>query len=341
MVDGSQVPARDPVQVVPDGAIGLGLQLPVQARSRLFAEDWEHAADDVSDAERAARMEVDDLVAVARAAERAGFLYVGVCDHVVVPDDRVPTMGATWFDPWATVAYLAAVTDRVRLLTHVAVIATRHPLTTAKAVATIDRLSGGRVILGVGAGHVEEEFAALDVPFAGRGARLDEAIDAVRVALTDPVPDHDGPTWRFSDVAVAPRPVQPQVPIWIGGSSAAALRRVARRGDGWLPQGTRLSELPDQLEVLAAASDRDPRSYDLGATAPPMYLGSPTWDVGSFTRAGSADELAERLDRYARAGCRHVQVRFRSRDRQELVDQLTRAGEELIPALRDRRPVAS
>ncbi|WP_211262379.1 TIGR03619 family F420-dependent LLM class oxidoreductase [Nitriliruptor alkaliphilus] len=320
---------RAPVSIVPAGAVGLGIQLPVQARSRLFAEDWEHTAG------------VEELVAVARAAEDAGLLYVGVCDHVAVPTDRAETMGTTWFDPWSTLAYLAAVTTRVRLLTHVAVVALRHPLQTAKTVATLDHLSGGRVILGVGAGHVEEEFAALDVPFAGRGARLDEAIDAIRAALTDEVPTHEGEVWRFSGVGVAPRPVQAAVPIWVGGSSPAALRRVAARGDGWLPQGTRLSALPDQLAVLAEASGREPASYDLGATAPPMYLGAPSWDVGPHTRVGSADELAERIDRYAAAGCRHVQVRFRSRDASELVDQLARAGDELLPALRERRPVTS
>lgn len=320
---------RSPVTTVPHGAIGFGIQLPVQARSRLFAEPWEHHAG------------VEELLAVTRAAEAAGLLYVGVCDHVAVPTDRTQTMGASWFDPWTTLAYLAAVTTRVRLLTHVAVVALRHPLQTAKTVATLDHLSAGRVILGVGAGHVEAEFAALDVPFARRGARLDEAIDAIRAALTDEVPTHDGAVWRFRDVAVAPRPVQEAVPIWIGGSSPMALRRVAARGDGWLPQGTRLSELPQQLAVLADASGRDPASYDLGATAPPMYLGTPSWDVGPHTRAGSAGELADRLERYAAAGCRHVQLRFRSRDAAELVDQLHRAGDELLPAVRERRPVAS
>jgi probable F420-dependent oxidoreductase len=320
---------RAPVSTVPAGAIGLGIQLPVQARSRLFAEEWEHGADAAA------------LVDVTRAAETAGLLYVGVCDHVVVPTDRTDTMGATWFDPWTTLAYLAAVTTRVRLLTHVAVVALRHPLQTAKTVATLDHLSGGRVILGVGAGHVEAEFAALGVPFAGRGARLDEAIDAIRAALTDEVPTHRGPVWSFEDVALAPRPVQATVPVWIGGSSPAALRRVAARGDGWLPQGTRLSALPEQLELLAEASGRDPADYDLGATAPPMYLGEPAWDVGPHTRSGTAEQLAERIERYAAAGCRHVQLRFRSRDAAELVDQLARAGDELVPALRERRPVAS
>src|SRR5207244_2722919 len=124
----------------------------------------------------------------------------------------------------ATLSYLAAVTERVRLLSHVYVLPYRHPLLVAKAWATLDALSGGRAVLGVGVGHVEDEFAALGVPFAERGRLLDEGIDAVRAALAD-------------ECGARPRPVQDALPIWVGGSSRPAMRRAAERGDGWLPQG--------------------------------------------------------------------------------------------------------
>src|SRR5207245_11135667 len=114
----------------------------------------------------------------------------------------------------------------IRLLSHVYVLPYRHPLVTAKAFATLDALSGGRVIVGVGAGHLEAEFAALGVPFAGRGRRVDEAIDLLAAALTDEFPDHDGPTWTVHDLGLRPRPVQrPRPPIWVGRSTRAALRR--------------------------------------------------------------------------------------------------------------------
>src|SRR5947207_15103962 len=126
---------------------------------------------------------------------------------------------------------------QMRIMTNVYVPTYRPPLQIAMSFATLAALSGGRVILGVGAGHLEGEFAALGVPFAGRGRRVDEAIDLLAAALTDEFPDHDGPTWTVHDLGLRPRPVQrPRPPIWVGGSTRAALRRAAERGDGWLPQ---------------------------------------------------------------------------------------------------------
>lgn len=139
------------------GRLGYGMQLPVQAQSVVFAEGWEAGAGPV------------DLVEVARAADRHGFGYVACCEHVAVPRRLAGAMGTVWYDPVATLAHLAAVTERVRLLSHVAVVGLKHPLVTAKQYATLDRLSGGRLILGVGAGHVAEEFEALGVDFGRRG----------------------------------------------------------------------------------------------------------------------------------------------------------------------------
>src|SRR5437764_14956948 len=181
--------------------IAFGMQLPIQAQSSVFVEDWERSA--------GAR----ELSAVAEACDRAGFSYIAVCDHVAIPRSRADAMSTTWYDPIATLGWLAGVTERVRLLSHVYVAAYRHPLQTAKAFATLDALSGGRAILGVGAGHVEEEFDALGVSFADRGRLLDEAIDAVRAAFAD--------EWS-GGLGQRPRPLQPGgPPIWVGGSSPA------------------------------------------------------------------------------------------------------------------------
>ena len=180
---------------------------------------------------------MDELGSVARVAEHAGFAYVAVCDHVAIPKPGAPAMSTTWFDCVATLSYLAALTHRVRLLSHVYVLPYRHPLLVAKQWTTLDALSGGRAILGVGAGHVEGEFDALGRRLPPPGRLLDEAIDAVRAALTDEFSSHEGDVWSYDEVGLTPRPVQRRVPIWVGGSSPAALRRAAERGDGWLPQG--------------------------------------------------------------------------------------------------------
>jgi alkanesulfonate monooxygenase SsuD/methylene tetrahydromethanopterin reductase-like flavin-dependent oxidoreductase (luciferase family) len=163
---------------------------------------------------------------------------------------------------------------------------------------------------------------------------LDEAIDALRVLLTDEVASFAGDRFAFEDLAVAPRPVQQPPPIWIGGSGRPALRRVAARGDGWIPQGTPLRDMPDQLGVIREhLGGRDPSALDLGAMAPPMYVGEPGWDVGRWTVTGTADRLAETVRAYADLGCSHVQVRPRSRTADELLDQIDAFGADVMPLL--------
>ncbi|RSS82352.1 LLM class F420-dependent oxidoreductase [Streptomyces sp. WAC06614] len=301
-----------------------GMQLPVQSQSTLYAEPWEASAT------------VTDLAEVARAADRAGFGYLATCDHVAVPRRLAGPMGTVWYDPVATLAFLAGITERVRLLSHVAVVALRHPLLSAKSYATLDHLSGGRLILGVGAGHVQEEFEVLGVDFDGRGPLLDETVDALRAALgPEEFPVFEGRHFAFQDLGQLPRPAQERIPVWVGGSSPAAVRRAAVRGDGWLPQGDPLEKLPAQIARIRAlrAEAGNSEPIEIGAIPPPLYVGEPGWDTGRRTLAGKPEALAESLRAYARIGVDQVQVRFRSRDRAELVDQITAFGADVAPHL--------
>ncbi|WP_307060293.1 LLM class F420-dependent oxidoreductase [Streptomyces achromogenes] len=300
------------------------MQLPVQSQSTMYAEPWE------ADAGPA------DLVEIARAADRAGFAYVAACDHVAIPRRLAEAMSTVWYDPVATLAHLAAVTTRVRLLSHVAVVGLRHPLVTAKQYATLDHLSGGRLVLGVGAGHVREEFEALGADFERRGTVLDETIDALRAALgPDEFPSHHGKTYDFEGLGQRPRPAQARVPVWVGGSSPAAVRRAALRGDGWLPQGDPRDRLPAQIERIrrlrAEAGVEEP--FTVGAITEPLYVGPPSWNVGRRTLTGSPQALAESLRAYPAMGVDQIQVRFRCRSRSELIDQITAFGAEVAPHL--------
>jgi probable F420-dependent oxidoreductase len=304
--------------------IGFGIQLPIQAQSTLFVEDWEASAG------------AAELVAVARAADRAGLSYVGVCDHVAIPKDRADTMGTAWYDTVATLAYLAAVTERIGLLSHVSAVVYRHPLQTAKQWLTLDRLSGGRALLGVGAGHVEGEFAALGVDFSRRGKLLDEAIDALRGAFAEEFTSHHGEAWSYDDMGLGPRPVQARIPIWVAGSSAAALRRAAERGDGWLPQGPPpggMSAGIARLRELREQAGRADRPFTIGALSGPLYVGEPGWDIGRAV-AGSPEEVAAFLRSLRELGVQQIQVRFRSRDHRELCDQIRAFGAEVAPLVR-------
>lgn len=311
-------------RVLPEGRLSYGMQLPVQSQSTLYTEPWETAAG------------VEDLVEVARAADRGGFAYIAVCDHVAIPRRLADTMSTVWYDPVATLSFLAAATRRVRLLSHVAVLGLRHPLVTAKQYATLDHLSGGRLILGVGAGHVAEEFAAVGADFTGRGGVLDESIDALRAALgPDEYPEFAGERFTFSGLGQRPRPAQHRIPVWVGGSSPAAVRRAAVRGDGWLPQGDPRDKLPAQIARLQALRERAgiETPLEIGAIAEPLYVGKPRWEVGRRTLTGPADAIAASLREYTGLGVHQVQVRFRSRSRTELLDQMAVFVTDIAPHL--------
>ena len=308
-----------------DGGLAFGLQLPVQAQSTLFVQPWERGAG------------AAELVQVAQACERAGFLYVAVCDHVAIPRPQAEAMGTEWWDTVATLSYLAAVTERIRLLSHVYVLPYRHPLQAAKAFATLDALSGGRAILGAGAGHVAGEFAALGVPFEQRGRLLDEAIDAVRAALGEEFPVHAGDRWSFAELGQRPRPAQLSLPIWVGGSSPSAMRRAAERGDGWLPQGPPEGGMAAGVASVLerrAASDRADEPFVVGALSGPMHVGELAWDAGRCL-AGPPAKLAGYLRTYRDMGVHQVQVGFPSRSADELCDQIAAFAADVAPLVND------
>ncbi|HEU5033941.1 MAG TPA: TIGR03619 family F420-dependent LLM class oxidoreductase [Mycobacteriales bacterium] len=302
--------------IVPAGEVVFGIQLPVQAQSRYFVEDWELTAGPV------------DVAAVAQAADRAGFFYVAVCDHVAIPDELAPRMSAVWWDTIATLGWLAGLTSNTRLLSSVFNLTYRHPLVAAKSFATLDLISGGRAVIGVGAGHVEREFAALGVEFSRRGALLNEGLRVLDTVLREGALD---------GMQLEPRPLQrPRPPIWVGGAAPAAVRRAARLADGWLPQGTPLEQMPALVDLYRserAAATGDGDSGDIGAITEWLHVGTPTWDVDRPCVSGSPEQVAEALRAWAKVGVNHLQVRFPSRSATELTDQVTAFGELVGPLL--------
>jgi probable F420-dependent oxidoreductase len=321
---------NDAVQVVPPGRVVYGMQLPIQSQSRLYVAKWETRAGPA------------ELARVAQAADAAGFFYVGVCDHTAIPERLADSMGTTWYDTTATLGWLAGVTTRVRLLSHVLVLAQRHPLRAAKELSTLDLLSGGRLIVGVGAGHVAEEYDLLAGDFADRGRHTDEAVAALAVAFADEFPTLSGPRWPVAGMGVAPRPVQqPRPPIWIGGSSKAAIRRTAALGDGWLPQGTPRKDLPGQIAELRRQRDelRGGAPLDIGTIAEPIYLtgdgtgGDAAWELPPFVLQGGPEPVAASLRELASMGVNHLQVRLMARSVEEQCDQIAAFGALVGPLL--------
>jgi probable F420-dependent oxidoreductase len=328
----SVTPPTDVVSVVPEGRAVYGMQLPVQSQSTLYTAEWET---------RAGPVEIEQ---VARAADEAGFFYLGVCDHTAIPERLADAMGTVWYDTTATLCWLAGITTRARLLSHVLILAQRHPLRAAKELCTLDLLSGGRLIVGVGAGHVAEEYELLTGGFDERGRHTDEAVAALALAFTEEYPTLPGPRWPVSGMGVAPRPVQrPRPPIWIGGSSGPAIRRAAALGDGWLPQGTRRRDLPGQITQLKQLREelRGEVPIDIGTIVEPIYLtgassgGDAGWEQPSYVLGGGPEQVAESLRELVAMGVNHLQVRFMARSVEELCDQTAAFGNLVGPLLND------
>ncbi len=185
-------------------------------------------------------------------AEELGLDDVWVSEHIIVPRDKFPR-SPLFYDPVLTLTWVAAVTQRVRLGTSILVLPMRHPLPLAKELTTLQNLSDGRLILGAGVGWLEPEFAALSVPFAERGRRLDEGLAMMRAVWTeDPVTFHSRTIPAVIEgMTMTPMPVTP-IPLWLGGSSDAALRRTIRVADGWHGSGLTPATAAPMIQKLRA-----------------------------------------------------------------------------------------
>jgi probable F420-dependent oxidoreductase len=213
----------------------LSIVTPVLTRVPGAHARWEQAAG------------MTELVEIARAADRLGYDHLTCSEHVGIPTDVAEVRGATYWDPLATFGYLAAVTERVRLATYVLVLGYHHPLEIAKRYGTLDLVSGGRLILGVGVGSLREEFELLGAPFEDRGPRADDALVALRASLSREQPAYHGSHYDYDGFVVRPCAVQPRVPLWVGGRTRRSLRRAATLADGWAPFGVSVAQVADWL----------------------------------------------------------------------------------------------
>lgn len=245
----------------------------------------------------------DVIDAVARTADEHGLATLWAGEHVVMvdrPESRYPysndgriavPAAADWLDPLVALSFAAAATHRIALATGVLLLPEHNPVLLAKQTASLDVLCGGRLRLGVGVGWSQEEFDALGIPFARRGARAAEYIHVLRVLWRDDIASFDGEFLSFSDVRVNPKPLRDcRIPIVVGGNSDVALRRVATMGDGWYGFNLRgVDAVRDRLEVLAKACAAAGRSLDEIAVA--VALEDPRPDDVTPLQELGVDEL--------------------------------------------------
>jgi probable F420-dependent oxidoreductase len=274
--------------------VRLGLATPGVIQMPGVAGDWEATAT------------IEDLAAIATAADGVGFDFLTCSEHVVIPTADQAVRGDVYWDPLATLAFLAARTTRIRLATSVLVLGYHHPLEIAKRYGTLDRISGGRLVLGVGVGSLAAEFELLGASFTDRGERADDALRALRASMSTSEPSYAGRYFSYSGMSLQPCALQPHVPIWVGGRTRRSLRRAVELADGWMPFGLGVDdiaamlgvvELPDGFDVVLATDgavdpteepDRTRRQLEarreVGATA-----------VTCSVRARSAEHYVEQL----------------------------------------------
>jgi probable F420-dependent oxidoreductase len=262
--------------------------------------------------------EFSDVVPIVEAADRLGYEYVTCSEHVIIPEDVAAVRGGRYWDPLATFGYLAARTERIRFATYVLVLGYHHPLEIAKRYGTLDRISNGRVILGVGVGSLEQEFELLGAAFADRGARGDDALRALRTSFGRLRPEYHGQFYDYDGVMVDPCGVQQTVPLWIGGRTARSLRRAVELADGWAPFGL---SLDDETAMLERARATD--AWALRQQAPDLPAFEVVLPVGRLLEpVEDPDAAHQALTALAEVGATMVNVNFRHRSPQHYVEQL-------------------
>jgi len=236
--------------------VKLGIATPVVTNVGGAPLEWEGNAS------------IEDIGRVAEVADRLGYHHMTCSEHIGLPSSATARRGARYWDPLATFGYVSVRTKQIRFATMTLVLGYHHPLAIVKRYGTLDHVSGGRVILGVGVGSLKEEFDLLGAPFEDRGARGDDALRALRAALPSNEPTYDGEFYSFGGLTVDPCALQPHMPIWIGGRTKRSLRRAVTLADGWCPYYVSIDtaaewlqtfELPAGFEVvMPAAQPLDP-----------------------------------------------------------------------------------
>ncbi len=296
----------------------------------------------------------DNLRRLAQRAEDLSFDHVWVSDHIVIPhevDSFYPYAADgvapfqrdnTYFEPLAALNFLAGCTTRVKLGTHVLILPYRNPVLTAKILATLDVLSGGRLILGVGVGWMEEEFLAMGLDtYAQRGEVTNEYIQIFKELWTSERPEFHGKHYDISEVGFLPKPVQqPHPPIWIGGHTNPAIRRAATLGDGWMPIGLRppailepeeLSEKIARLRRISARAGRAEDAVDLVFSTDCIFQN----DTGNDRRlvSGRPEQIAADLRQYQDLGVQHFILSFPAATADEQQHAMERFSREVMPLI--------
>jgi len=284
------------------------------------------------------------VLEVARVADDLGYETITIGEHVLVPRPQVATLPAAWYDPLTLGGFIAGATRRLRILFSVLVIPYYHPVRLAKAIATLDVLSAGRVTVGIGSGWLQKEFDFMGVPFEERGPRTDECLRAMIELWTAETPSFKGRWVQFDDVVFDPPCfTKPHPPIWIGGFGQTAMRRAVELGDGLYPATmgpmSRIVENMEKLRGRLKAAGRDPARFafshgiDYGGTTESKYASQSTPMAGQLKHLAFGFDPGPILEHVAeaeRAGTQAIMVRFPGRDHREVIQAMERFHRDIM-----------
>jgi probable F420-dependent oxidoreductase len=288
---------------------------------------------------------IDDpqqVLALGPLAEELGYDSISVMDHLFnVGYIRERLDDKPYYHPLATISYLASTTKQIMLGTSVLVLPYHNPVELAKYTATLDRMSCGRVTLGVGAGGMTEEFEALGIPFRQRGVLTNECIAVMKELWTNPDASYHSRRWNFSDLKFSPKPLQkPHIPLWIGGSSPAAMRRAATMGDGWHPSGMSPEEFSqgrEEVRKLATAAGRDPDDLAMSLRVEVEAHGGPSSQrAQNRTRLPGDDveQMIAGIRAYQSAGVEHIVLALNSGDIPRITALMQDIAQRVMPQCR-------
>jgi probable F420-dependent oxidoreductase len=275
----------------------------------------------------------EQILEISALAEELRYDSLWVSDHIVIPASH-KVFGDTFHDPLVTLAYIAAGTDKLELGTSVMVLPYRNPLVLGKMVSTLDTLSRGRVILGVGTGWMEGEFEALGVNFKERGKVTDEYIEIMKELWTSENPEYNGDYLEFSNIKFLPKPERkPHPPIWVGGESAGAMKRAVKYGDGWHPVGLTpgtFREKAEYLKTLLPAEKRDGFTLSLRRN---IEINEGREFTADDTLRGGREKITKGIREYRDAGVTHLVLYILAGDYKGILNTLRVFAEEIRPDL--------
>lgn len=273
-----------------------------------------------------------EIVKIAQIAEELGFDSIWVSDHVIIPDAH-KGFGNVFYDPFIALSYIAAKTRKIKLGTSVIVLPYRNPVVMAKMISTLDNLSDGRIILGVGSGWLKEEFEALGIAYEKRGELTDEMLKVLKILWTEDSPEFKGSYYNFSNIKFLPKPLQKPYPqVWVGGGTKKAIERAVEYGQGWQPVGLSPEKLGEKMPYLKSLlQNHNTENFEVSLRRT-IEITNKDLSQEEILR-GSIEKIVRGIREYKKIGVDHLLLHFLSGTSEGVLNSMKVFSQEIKPLI--------